>query len=339
MAEYRILFRLNADAQIGTGHLMRCLTLANALKLAGGVCCFLCPELSEALAKMVVSQGHQYQVFHSAIEERSILQAFHADWLIVDHYFLDQAWEIQQRPYVGRIFIIDDLADRPHDADILLDQGPLRTVEEYKPLVPEHCKLLLGPDFAMLKPAYRLQQKHSTSSFRKGLICFGGADPAHATQMTMDAILASPLLMQYQWTVVAGAANPDWPDLKAKIAKQPNIQLLHHHDDMATLMAEHDFAIGAAGGMTWERCCIGLPSLVSPIADNQKFNDEVLRYFQLCEQLALNELQAPETIFEKLQQLARFADMYSQKNKAFIDGLGIQRIVAHLLQERTIHEN
>lgn len=333
MTTRNVLFRLDASDQIGTGHLMRCLVIADALQKCGVTAWFLCYPLPERLQQLILDKKHRLLCPTDLNDEFALIAQRQPDWIIVDHYALDAEWEKKAKPLASHLLVLDDLADRPHVADLLLDQGPLRTPTDYAHLINPACRLLLGSNYALLRDEYKQLQRTSCQTWQKGLICFGGADPAHATLSTVKSLDNMPQAHQFQWTVIAGAANPDWSLLQHWQKETAlDVTLLHHHDDMATLMSEHDFAIGAAGGMTWERCCIGLPSIVIPIAENQKFNNEVLAHFQLCARLALPDLSVPGKLATTLQDLKINADTYFSRGQAFIDGNGVPRLIDLILQ-------
>lgn len=319
------LFRLDADSQIGTGHLMRCLGIADALRQRGGRCGFACRPLPDALQDKLLA----YPNYRLESEEDvwPLLQQLTPSVLIVDHYGLDAAFEQRARAMGHRLLVIDDLADRPHCADWLLDQGPLRTANDYRPLVNSDCQLLLGADYALLRPEFLAHRKSVATAFRRGLISFGGADPAHACLQTLQTLSHTPWWHACQWTLLAGAANPDWQALQEWLACHPaEVTLLRQSDEMAALLATHDFAIGAAGGMMWERCCVGLPTLSIPIVDNQLFNDAVIAHFALGERLSLAELASPPALTQALNRLQTNAKHYHQSGQSLVDGQGLTRL-------------
>lgn len=333
MTPVNYLFRLDADSQIGTGHLMRCLAIADALTLTGERCGFLCRPLDEALQQLLAR--HLLLTLQDDEDVWTHLANYQPEVLIVDHYGLDANFEHRARTWVNYLLVLDDLADRPHDADFLLDQGPLRTEADYRPWVNSHCRLLLGADYALLRPAFLRQRQTTTRTFQRGLISFGGADPAHACLTTLESLQHTPWLNRCHWTLLAGAANPDWEQLQQWIKQNPGqVTLKHHCNDVATLLAEHDFAIGAAGGMMWERCCIGLPTLSVPIADNQYFNDQVIARFDLGERLTLAALSQPEELNDALQRLQQRAGHYQKQGQQLVDGQGISRLVNILRSKR-----
>ena len=327
------LFRLDADSLIGTGHLMRCLAIADALARDGVRCGFLCHPLDDALQRLLAH--HLLLTLHDDEEIWTHLAKYQPEVLIVDHYDLDASFEHRARAWVKRLLVLDDLADRPHEADFLLDQGPLRTVADYQPRVNENCRLLLGADYALLRPEFRHRRQTTTRTFQRGLINFGGADPAHACLTTLQSLQHTPWLTRCHWTLLAGAANPDWEKLTLWLKQHPaQVTLRRHCDDVATLLAEHDFAIGAAGGMMWERCCIGLPTLSVPIADNQQFNDQVIAHFDLGERLTLTALNQPAELNDALQRLQQGAEHYRKQGQKLVDGQGLSRLVNILRNER-----
>ncbi|WP_169047031.1 UDP-2,4-diacetamido-2,4,6-trideoxy-beta-L-altropyranose hydrolase [Aeromonas salmonicida] len=329
---FNVAFRLDAGAEIGLGHLMRCLAIADRLRAAGAECHFLCHDLPAHLLPLL--QAHHHHSLTTQ-DDAGPLPGLQPDWLVFDHYQIDRVVEQELAVHCDQLLVIDDLADRPHHCQLLLDQGPLRTAADYQPLIPADCRLLLGTDYALLRPACRQLARQQTSQWQRGLICFGGADPAGACLTTLNSLARLPWARTIQWTLVAGGANPFWPELEQRVSElsELKIALLRQSDQMAQLMNQHDFAIGAAGGMTWERACLGLPTLAVPIVDNQQFNDEVIARFQLAERLTLGELAEPARLMQALQRLELQADDYRQRGQQQVDGLGLDRLTAWLLPQ------
>ena len=295
----RIAFRVDASVEIGTGHVMRCLTLAQALSARGVDCHFLSRELPGHLLDHVAGQGfavHRLRapradefnaadLAHSrwlgvdlqedAREAGEILARLRPDWLICDHYALDARWERLALPAGTRLMSIDDLADRPHLAAILLDQNQGRQAADYDGLVPESCLRLIGPHHALLRPQFALLRPAALAA-RAGrrihyvMISMGGIDLPNATSVVLEALRACSLPTDLRLTVVMGSAAPALEAVRALAARMPwPTQVRVNVADMATLMAQTDLAIGAVGTTTWERCCLGLPTLCVTIADNQ----------------------------------------------------------------------
>jgi UDP-2,4-diacetamido-2,4,6-trideoxy-beta-L-altropyranose hydrolase len=305
-----ILIRCDASLSIGSGHVMRCRTLARELQRRGARVTFLCrrqpgdlislleqefpvlalPELPLAATQASDGQSLQSRELYGAWlgcsqdqDAADCLQALAqahihtANWLVVDHYGLDASWETQLLAGLAaepepRLLVIDDLADRPHRADLLLDQnffGP-ETETRYAGLVPEQCRQLLGPHYALLGPEYA--QLHPLvpprTELRRVLVFFGGVDPANLTGRALEALLA-PELDHLAVDVVLGLQSPYRKAVAELVARRPHTTLHDPLPSLAGLIARADLAIGAGGATTWERASLGLPSLVVAIADNQ----------------------------------------------------------------------
>ncbi len=197
------------------------------------------------------------------------------DWLIVDHYGLDNRWETGLRNYTKRIMVIDDLANRQHDCDLLLDQNLYPDMaSRYQGLVSIHCKQLLGPQYALLRPEFydaRKKLHKRDGKIRRILLFFGGSDPTNETAKAFEAIklLNKPKIAI---DVVVGIANPNKEYIERLCNDLPNCIFNCQVNNMAELMVNADLTIGAGGTATWERCFLGLPSLTVVVSENQ---DEV----------------------------------------------------------------
>lgn len=297
-AERRYAFRVDASSGIGIGHLMRCLTLADRLQRKGGAVCFISRDLPEVYREQIVARGHRVHLLpppahpadpasgpahaawlgarwddDAAQTIAAITAAGGADVLVIDHYAIDRRWESLLRPRVGLICVIDDLADRPHDCDVVLDQDyfpdPAR---RYVGLLPAHCRTLFGPGHALLREEFLVAAGHlreRDGAVRRVLVFYGGADPDNLTGRTLDALV--PFLgPQLQLDVIVGAINPHVETLRARCAGLPQVRLHVQADNMAELMAAADLAFGACGTATWERCILGLPAVVVILAENQR---------------------------------------------------------------------
>ena len=286
MAEGRIVFRCDASPAMGAGHVMRCLTLADALAGNGRRCIFLCRALPGRLGAMVVERGHELRllpgdgegVFDADADARlcsDAMRGIDAAWLVVDHYGIDAGWERSLRPAGCRVLAIDDLADRPHDCDLLLDQNLGRRAADYDALLPAPCRRLVGPSFALLRPQFAARRAESLAGragrpMRHLLIAMGGTDGVNASEAVLDALAGLALPAGIRATVVLGSGAPWLERVRARAAEMRwPVAVETDVDGMAELMAGADLCIGAAGGSAWERCCLGLPSLLLVLADNQ----------------------------------------------------------------------
>lgn len=299
----RIAFRADASLDIGTGHVMRCLTLAQALQAQGAECLFLCREHAGHLLDVIRNRGFEARSLpprdptvststegepshaawlgtdwlSDAADVTRVLDGEVVDWLVVDHYALDRRWDSALRPFCKQLLVIDDLADREHDCDLLLDQNLGRAVSDYSGLVPLHARVLAGPmhallrqDFSVLRDA-SLARRETSSSIHRILISMGGVDQPNATARTLAALQQTDLPADCRVTVVLGPHAPWRADILSRAAdmKWPT-EVLINVTDMGSLMAASDLAVGAAGTTSWERCCLGLPALIVVLADNQR---------------------------------------------------------------------
>ncbi|MGZ9710865.1 UDP-2,4-diacetamido-2,4,6-trideoxy-beta-L-altropyranose hydrolase [Glaciimonas sp. GNP009] len=290
-----IAIRVDASSQIGTGHFMRCLTLADALKQRGAKIRFVSRHMPAHLRDMLAVKGHEFAPLTSNPGEETADGLSHAhwlgtsqaqdatasihalsdqtwDWLLVDHYALDTCWETALRTTARRIMVIDDIADRQHDCDVLLDQNFYADMDiRYLGKVPPDCQLLLGPRYVLLRDEFRQlreQVKPRTGPVKRVLVFFGGVDAENYTALAIEA-LASIARYNLQVDVVIGAQHPARTEIKAACARHGyfcHVQI----PNMAELMAQADLAIGAGGTATWERCCLGLPTLTLSVARNQR---------------------------------------------------------------------
>lgn len=334
----KILFRLDATTAIGTGHLMRALTLAQAFVSEGQnlqqtvTCYFYTQTLPDALNKLILAHG--FSTLHTDKLHADIapIESTQPDLVIVDHYALNARWESQ---IYGRfpLLVLDDLADRSHQAHWLLDQGPLRQSNDYRPWLNHDCQLLLGSKYALIRPEFRSVKKNQDpTTLQRGFICFGGADPVHATLKLLSSLHQVDHARSIDWRVVAGAANPDWEQLVKLCQKSSlSIKLIHHEPNISKQLDWADFAIGAAGGMTWERCCVGLPTLTVPIVDNQSLNAQVIDHFQLAQLLDFDHLNNALLLNKALNKLAQKASLYRHHSQQLIDGFGANRVAQQLM--------
>lgn len=300
-----VLIRVDASVDIGTGHLMRCLTLANALRARGSHVEFVCREHEGHLCERVAAERFSvcrlpapprapsgialddYAAWLGVSQEVDAEQtracrpddAPRADWLVVDHYGLDTAWETRVGGLAKHLLVIDDMANRRHICDLLLDQNLNRSPEQrYRPLVPAGCRLLLGPRYALLREEFSIaaQQLGSRSgNVARVLVFFGGTDPSGETMKTCRA-LGAVVPDAVSVDVVVGAANPDRQEIERFCNADPRFRYHLQISNMAELIRDADLAIGAGGTTTWERTFLGLPAVTIAVAENQVSGTEAL---------------------------------------------------------------
>jgi len=283
----KFLVRADASAEIGTGHIMRCLTLAEMLKERSAEVVFVCRDEPQNLISFIKEKGFECHSISGTSEGKDFIQEGDAertlekvgnsaslpDWVVVDHYKFDHNWEKIVREQIKKIFVIDDLADRFHVGNVLLDQNFVENYEtRYDRLVPKNCKKFLGPAFALLRPEFlqaAVQNQRRNKKVENVLICFGGADPTNETGKTIKAI-SEMGLSKVRFTIAAGKSNPRKNELKRLCSRLSNFTFFEYCSNMAQMMAEADLAIGAGGTSSWERCFMGLPCIMTITAPNQQ---------------------------------------------------------------------
>lgn len=274
-----VLFRTDASAAVGIGHLMRCMTLGSALRKKGASVTFVCRPLAAPLERAARERGFEIvSIDTPRTEQRADAEATLAavgarrfDWVVVDHYGLDAAWELRVREASRLRLVIDDLADRPHDCDVLVDQNLRRDGgAAYDRHLAAGCERLLGPRYALLDESFRTQRDQLAGVERRAiLISFGGSDPHSLTLPVLRALLEDTRL-DAPIDVVVGALNREARAIEAVAAKAPRVTLHEATREMAHLMARAKLYIGAGGTTSWERCCLALPGVVVAAADNQE---------------------------------------------------------------------
>ena len=286
MKNYRAVFRVDSSVDLGSGHVMRCLTLADVLVANGVMAIFICSPLSGDMSDYIRQKGHKVLLLtqtntqgeflweNDARQVSSLLASLEQPigWLIIDQYQIDIKWEKIVRPCVGNILVIDDLANREHSCEILLDQNYyLNMQQRYCELVPTQCRQLLGPTYALLRQEFLTGRKElclRDGWVRRILVFFGGSDPTGETMKVLKAIRdwnRSDVTVN----VIVGNSNRLKDEIYSMCLTMPNTSFDCQVDNMAEFMMQADLAIGAGGSATWERCCLGLPAIVIVVADNQ----------------------------------------------------------------------
>ena len=363
MVGYQVVIRTDASLQIGTGHVMRCLTLAAALQSAGAQCHFICRDHSGNLIDLIRQHGYRATALPAAteacltnslaVDEQSAYSAWlgvdwtidvqqtkvaigamAVDWLIVDHYSLEIRWEQVLRPLCHRLMVIDDLADRPHVCDLLLDQNLGRGEGDYTQLVPEGCTVLVGPRYALLRPEFSAfrdysMRRRTTPQLKHLLITMGGVDQTDATSSVLEALQDCSLPADMRITVVMGPHAPWLKHVQLLALQMPRpTEVKVSVSNMAELMAASDLAIGAAGSTSWERCCLGLPTLMVVLADNQKEAASHLERAGAANWLRL-DIRLHQQIEDRLHCLLNQSEQLSEMSfhaSEIADGKGADRI-------------
>jgi UDP-2,4-diacetamido-2,4,6-trideoxy-beta-L-altropyranose hydrolase len=374
-----VLFRCDASLIIGSGHVMRCHTLACALNKRGADVVFFCRRQPGDLISMLeksfevvqlpapkesspqprthddsLSGRELYRSWLGSSEEQdaaAFLGAFISaglrspDWLILDHYALGAIWQqcvqtslLQQQARVPSVLVLDDLADRHHYANVLIDANRVdaQHLNPYSHLVSASCTTLLGPAYALLAPLYSSLQPllPTRVNLCRILVFFGGADVSNYCSVALQA-LSHPRLLHIAVDVVLGHSAPHRFALEKSVSIRPNTTLHVGLPSLAGLMARADLAVGAAGTASWERACLGLPALVVPIAHNQQFSASALQAAGVARCLNIRDSYDPvEALQLALLDLLDAPDALQQMSEACMqlgDGRGVARVVTALL--------
>ncbi len=365
-----VAIRADASATIGTGHLRRCLSLAHALVEQGAQVCFISRRLDGVGAQVLLAQPFEVHWLetplmpasctqtdtslppHSAFagvgwkqdvrETVASMAGIHLDWLVVDHYAFDARWHQEVRDALGcRLLVVDDTADRLLCADVLLDHnwaGDHR--EKYAHSLAHEPRWLTGPQFALLDVAYRDAVRYQFSPQVRSLGIFMGGTDLGGMSAQILAVCREQVGFAGLIEVVSTSANPHLSRLRAECARWPNIRLTLDLPDLAGFFARHDLQIGAGGGATWERCCIGVPTIGVAVASNQ------LAVIPGLQQLgAIRSARLPGTdpcrdpapsLAQVLMELLRDSEARERLGCAaamLVDGRGAQRVALALLRD------
>ena len=335
---------------MGSGHLMRCLTLAEVLYEHGAKIHFICRahkgNLIDLLRQKAIpvtvlpapvlnltTGGTEYAQTIDANESIIALNKEIPDWLVVDHYGLGILWEKQVSPYVKKLMVIDDYPNRSHNCHLLLDQNySAESEQHYADLVPETCKLMIGPQYALLRKEFRTIRKNlkpRNHQLKQVLIFFtAGNDQGE----TLKAMKGLELFGKAEHVdVVVGQSNPDNPEI---IKHCKALQWGYHCqiDYMPKLIAEADLVIGGGGSSNWERCALGVPALVTILAENQAPITEALGRAGIIDNLGWYTTLQPSDYKKAIKRITsqHLADM-SEKAYKLVDAKGVERVTATLL--------
>jgi UDP-2,4-diacetamido-2,4,6-trideoxy-beta-L-altropyranose hydrolase len=330
--------------EIGSGHVMRCASLAHRLRAAGHEVAFLCRALAGNLADMLETDGFPVHRLDGGADEwtedhdaklcRDAVGAARHHWLIVDHYSLGARWERAMTARADRILVIDDLG-REHRCHLLLDQNyPNPIHDRYRDALPADCERLLGPHYALLRPDFAARRAASLGRGREGvaraLVFMGGSDPLNETSKALHGIaMMGP--RQPAVDVVIGAANPNHKAVASACAALANATLHVQTQEMAALMARADCAIGAPGSATWERCALGLPAVVTILAENQVAIGGAVDTAGAHRLLGRHREVSAADYANALGSLdAAALRRMSTAAETICDGMGAERVAAHL---------
>lgn len=346
-----IVIRVDSSIDIGSGHVMRCLTLAMALREKGLQILFICSDLPGNISHLIEQQkfvlyrlpcGIQGTPLAVAINWQTdaqqvcnILQQIESvELLVIDHYDIDKQWELMVQPYVNRIMVIDDLANREHECDILLDQDfHFDLGERYNHLLPQHCLKLLGPEFVMIRNEFlEFNTNKIRTDVKRILIYMGGGDQNDDTTKVLNACLDLNRT-DIEIDLVVGESNPHQKKLQKMASQKQSLHYYYKINNFAEIMHRADLSIGGGGGTLWERCYLGLPSIVIGIAENQYKVSQVCGEIGVVQYLgSRNQVTQKQITFAIADMMANPSqlEVMSSKAKSLVDGKGCVRVLQQI---------
>jgi UDP-2,4-diacetamido-2,4,6-trideoxy-beta-L-altropyranose hydrolase len=349
MTVKRAIFRCDASATTGAGHVMRCFALAELLADYGWQCGFAShPESWVLFPAFDERVSGRFSLSDSDSNEPADLIAMWpdgCDLLVIDHHHLDEAFGCALRPWAARIAVIDDLAEQPRHCDMLLNTSPAFSAADYRALVPASCGLLLGARFALLSQRFAehraasLRRRDPDKPLERILVSMGGSDPRNLTKRVLSGIARAGIDCQVD--VLLGAPSPFTEEVQETARAMNSITTHASTERVAEMMARADIAIGAAGNSAWERCCLGLPSIIVKTAENQAFVAKTLADTGAALVLGSHETVTDEAIADAIETLA--SDNAGRKRMSdnaagLCDGRGIERVCLALGDQGTTKE-
>lgn len=355
----KIAFRVDSGFHIGNGHIIRCLTLATEFKLRGCEVCFITKDhagfsdnFTNDFETYIIPGGRKSPLpdylkedysswLGTSLEEdlyetNRIIHAFSADLVAIDHYGITEDYE--RKLSSPSIFVIDDLMKSRHHCQFLLNQNPIAKAETYLELLSDPKPILfLGLKFALLRREFQdFRNKMTSRNFppQKILVFFGGADIGHDT-LKMISSLSSLELNKYRFTILLPPSHPTFSKVYDLVQKAPHaLKLLPYTSEMARLMSEHDFFIGASGSTSWERIALQLPSAIVSVASNQEPNCQFLGEHGLAINLGKSSNFKESDWINFFRSGIIDSDSVrsiSENCENLIDGEGASRVVATIL--------
>ena len=365
--------RTDSSELIGSGHVMRCLALAGLLFKRGARVVFFCGTGVGNLNELILQRGfevkelkkpdREYPFFGNLSDSSSIsplearmFQLSDAretctkldhevfDWLVVDHYGLGEIWEKELRAHTKKIMVIDDLANRPHDCDVLLDQGVMEDqASRYRRLVSPSCTTLFGPKYVLLRDEFCYVGQSircHTGVVRRIIIFFGASDLENFTDLVLD-ILSEPVFSHIVLDIVLGGANKSIRSITERAQARGNAKVHIQIDYMAELMSQADLMVGAGGSSTWERLHLGVPGLVVILSSNQRLSAEWLHtrgYHRCVGDLSTLTIRALRDALIIAVQDSKEIRRMSNKGRLLVDGKGTERVTSILANGIRVEE-
>ena len=355
-----IAFRVESSDTIGSGHLVRCINLANNFLSKGHTCYFIINNKSKEIVKLIKSNNHKIlklgirnnkKIININKNDTKFTNWLGHKWsidaqntikyiksnrikiLIVDHYAIDSRWERKVKKYVNQLVVIDDLDNRDHHSDFIIDQNFRPDYERHYKKNICNCIRLMGPSYALINPVYsKFKKKYIKQKISNIFVFFGGSDQNLLTEKVLD-ILSSEKFNKYQINVVIGLNNNRYSKIKSKFNKKKNLKIFYNLNNLADLMKKSDLAIGALGINTWERMCVGLPTLVISSGSDQNIFAEYLNRRKLIKLLGYSNSLKPYTLSKKINlHVSKLNNKnVSHRLQKIVGGKGTERVVKNII--------
>lgn len=349
----RVFVRADASASLGTGHIIRCLSLCNELENFVEEIIFVYYTLTDFLKEEIKRRKYTLEKVDSDYPSGSLENAedliqkvsnikgtTQDDLLIIDHYEIGEIWENKVNPFFKKIVVIDDLANRSHYCDFLLDTNFHEMNEKrYLTLLPSNTVKLFGPKYSLLREEFRTLRYSEEFRINKNpneiriFVCFGGTDPTQETLkvlQVLDDVKGIKNVKKFSVVTVMGASNPMIEQVKEQYGNKENFKILVQPDSIGKEMLKSDLGICSGGSLTWERYCMGLPALSIAVAKNQVQIAEYGELLGIDEYLGESSSVSSTELKERLLKIMNYtSDVWtsrSEKAIKIVDGLGVKRV-------------
>ncbi|NEU25595.1 UDP-2,4-diacetamido-2,4,6-trideoxy-beta-L-altropyranose hydrolase [Paenibacillus polymyxa] len=342
----RFLIRADASVEIGTGHVMRCLALAKTLIGLGKEVVFVFQQMPDHLVEKIKKIGCIPLYLNSEYPVGSIEDALYVsskvnnafqndfDWMVIDHYEISGIWEKEMYRIAKKLLVIDDLADRMHICNILLDQNLYESSDSRYNKLTNNAKQLLGPSYALLRDEFQLERqnvKARSGAIRRILVTFGGTDPTNETLKSLYALKKEGLLdSNLDFDILVGQSYAHLNELRKIVDSNKSLSLHIQSNSVAAIMKKADLAICSGGTLTWERYCMGLPGLVIAVAENQIHNAIMGEKLGIDKFLGFHSDVYDLDIVNNLKDYE--GDLQNNSLTAFkiVDGRGVEKVIRNL---------
>jgi UDP-2,4-diacetamido-2,4,6-trideoxy-beta-L-altropyranose hydrolase len=343
-------FRVDSSRSIGFGHVMRCLVLAEKLRLADANVFFVCKSYEHSLIPKIKNSKFTVITLNNIplkfkekllsnelqIEDARMtidaIKEFQIDWLIVDNYLLGVEWEIKMREVAKKIMVIDDLAESKHYCDLLLNQNSNELELNYKESLNKEFIGLFGPGYSLLRDEFlmlRPKKLEPIAEIKSILIFLSGGDDYGETLKAMRGVWKYKKNVEAD--VVIGSSNLYASEIK-DLCQQYHWNLLVQIDNLAERMANADFVVGSCGVNAWERCALGKPSISVVLASNQKYVSKTLKKYDASEVIGWFEDASHEEYCNIMKKMTK-ERAFEIANNAYnlVDANGANRVSDILL--------